>query len=367
VALRYVALGDSYTIGTGVRPPERWPDQLCVTLGDEPGLDLVANLGVNGYTSADLIRHELPALEALAPEFASVLIGVNDVVQGVPTATYEANVAVILDTLLERLAADRLIAVAIPDYTVTPAGAEFGDPRQRHAAIVAANAGMAFGLWVEPERVALDDALQAVLQRLHGHFFFAQGGLAGPIMTFTGLWGPPFLKARFAIPSTTAAAVCSVMIVCWAGASPIFGALSDKIGRRKPLYVAGCLVAAAGWATMFYVTVLPLAAFVAVAALTSAASGSVILGFAYGKESVPVQYLGTVSGAINIGNMIGPTLLQPGIGRILEQNWTGAMANGARVYGVEAFQAAFLLSVGWTLLSCVLSSFTTDTSCKQRG
>lgn len=196
--------------------------------------------------------------------------------------------------------------------------------------------------------------------------FFAQGGLAGPIMTFTGLWGPPFLKARFAIPSTTAAAVCSVMIVCWAGASPIFGALSDKIGRRKPLYVAGCLVSAAGWATMFYVTALPLSVFVGVAALTSIASGSVILGFAYGKESVPVQYLGTVSGAINIGNMIGPTLLQPGIGRILEQHWAGAMANGARVYGVEAFQTAFLLSVGWTLLSCILSSMTTDTACRQR-
>jgi hypothetical protein len=118
---------------------------------------------------------------------------------------------------------------------------------------------------------------------------------------------------------------------------------------------------------MFYVTSLPLSAFVVVAALTSVASGSVILGFAYGKESVPVQYLGTVSGAINIGNMIGPTLLQPGIGRILEQHWTGLSANGARVYGVEAFQAAFLLSVGWTLLSCVLSSLTRDTDCKQRG
>lgn len=197
--------------------------------------------------------------------------------------------------------------------------------------------------------------------------FFAQGGLAGPIMTFTGLWGPPFLKARFAIPSTTAAAVCSVMIVCWAGASPIFGALSDKIGRRKPLYVGGSLVAAAGWATMFYVTSLPLSIFVGVAAITSVASGAVILGFAYGKESVPVQYLGTVSGAINIGNMIGPTLLQPGIGRILEAHWTGAMVNGARVYGVEAFQTAFLLSVGWTLLSCVLSSLTRDTECRQGG
>ena len=207
-------------------------------------------------------------------------------------------------------------------------------------------------------------------QRIFGYrntwlIFFAQGGLAGPIMTFTGLWGPPFLKARFGIPSTTAAAVCSVMIVCWAGASPFFGALSDKIGRRKPLYVAGCVVSAAGWTTMFYVTSLPLSVFIGVAALTSMACGAVILGFAYGKESVPVQYLGTVSGAINIGNMIGPTLLQPGIGRILEMHWTGAMANGARVYGVEAFQIAFLLSVGWTLLACVLSSLTRETACRQ--
>ena len=118
MALRYVALGDSYTIGTGVRPPDRWPDRLCAALGDDPGVELVANLGVNGYTSADLIGRELPALEALAPELVSVLIGVNDVVQGVSSARYEANVVVILDTLLERLPAKRLVAVATPDYTV---------------------------------------------------------------------------------------------------------------------------------------------------------------------------------------------------------------------------------------------------------
>jgi len=143
MSMRYVALGDSYTIGTGVGASDRWPDRLCVALGSDPGLELVANLGVNGYTSADLIRRELPALEALAPELVSVLIGVNDVVQGIPTATYEANVVVILDALLERLPADRLFAVAIPDYTVTPAGAEFGDPRRRYDSIVAANVVMA--------------------------------------------------------------------------------------------------------------------------------------------------------------------------------------------------------------------------------
>jgi acyl-CoA thioesterase I len=142
--VRYVALGDSYTIGTSVRQAERWPDQLVAALGpDEPTLTLVANLGVDGFTSADLIRVELPALDDLAPEFATVLIGVNDVVRGVPIGTYEANVASILGTLRARLAATGIATIAIPDYTVTPAGADYGDPLRQHDAIVAANASMA--------------------------------------------------------------------------------------------------------------------------------------------------------------------------------------------------------------------------------
>lgn len=141
--LRYVALGDSYTIGTSVSAGDRFPDQLVAALGTEPPtLQLVANLGINGYTSDALIREELPALDALAPEFVTVLIGVNDVVQGVPLERYEANVVDILDALLERLPPDRIVVVAIPDYTVTPAGADFGDPILQSASIQAENALM---------------------------------------------------------------------------------------------------------------------------------------------------------------------------------------------------------------------------------
>jgi lysophospholipase L1-like esterase len=142
--LRYVALGDSYTIGTSVAAADRWPDRLVRALaGDPPILELVANLGVNGVTSYDLIRMELPALARLEPEFASVLIGVNDVVQGVPITTYEANVGAILDALRRLLPQDRIVTVAIPDYTVTPAGADYGDPGRQHDGIVAANQVMA--------------------------------------------------------------------------------------------------------------------------------------------------------------------------------------------------------------------------------
>ena len=142
--MRYVALGDSYTIGTSIRPAERWPDQLVRDLGPvEPTLELVANLAVNGYASADLIRTELPALTALEPDFASVLIGVNDVVRHVPLEGYAANLENILAALLARLPADRILTVATPDYTVTPAGADYGDPRRQHDGIVAVNATLA--------------------------------------------------------------------------------------------------------------------------------------------------------------------------------------------------------------------------------
>jgi acyl-CoA thioesterase I len=138
--MRYVALGDSYTIGTSVRRDERFPESL---IRAEPRLELVANLGVDGYTAGDVIRDELPALPGLAPEFLTLLIGVNDVVQGIPGPTYEANVVEIFDVLLAAAPADRIVAVSIPDYTVTPAGADYGDPAAKRASIVEANATMA--------------------------------------------------------------------------------------------------------------------------------------------------------------------------------------------------------------------------------
>jgi acyl-CoA thioesterase I len=141
--LRYVALGDSYTIGTSVGEAERFPNQLVARLAGTVDLELVANLGVNGYSSDQLIERQLPALEELRPDFITLLIGVNDVVRGVPLSRYESNVRLILDDLLARLPADRIVVVAIPDYTRTPAGGSFGDPQQQRAAIAQANALMA--------------------------------------------------------------------------------------------------------------------------------------------------------------------------------------------------------------------------------
>jgi hypothetical protein len=64
--------------------------------------------------------------------------------------------------------------------------------------------------------------------------------------------------------------------------------------------------------------------------------------------------------------MIGPMLLQPAIGQVLERNWAGQMASGARVYDLHAYHAAFALVIGWQILSCLLISTTRETFCKPR-
>jgi len=136
-SLRYVALGDSYTIGTSVAERERWPNQL---VAQERRLELVANLAVNGFTSRDVIEVELLQLDALRPEFVTVLIGVNDVVQGVPAETYRRNVVRVLADAVERVGAHRVIVITTPDYTVTPGGSDYGDPIQQAAGIRENNA-----------------------------------------------------------------------------------------------------------------------------------------------------------------------------------------------------------------------------------
>ncbi len=90
-ALRYIALGDSYTFGDGVRQRDRWSNQLVRILRPELDLDLIANLSSRNTASRDLIEDQLPDLPDLGPQFVSVQVGANDVVFDTPPDAYEAN------------------------------------------------------------------------------------------------------------------------------------------------------------------------------------------------------------------------------------------------------------------------------------
>lgn len=141
-AIRYLPLGDSYTIGQSVAAADRWPNQLVQRLdGKGFKLDIIANPSVTGYTTQDLIDRELPLMPRLRPDFVTVLIGVNDYVQGYPASVFERNLSLILDTLQKPpTKPPRILLVTIPDFGKTPTGAQFGPPASSAAGIKAFNA-----------------------------------------------------------------------------------------------------------------------------------------------------------------------------------------------------------------------------------
>jgi MFS family permease len=192
------------------------------------------------------------------------------------------------------------------------------------------------------------------------------GGIVGCVLTFSGLWGVPFLTTHYGLPATEAAALASALLVAWAIGGPIFGGLSDRIGRRKPLYLIGCASALVAWGFIIYYPNLSVSAMVGLLLTSGFASGSMIISFAFAKESVPSHLAGTVSGITNMGVMMGPTLLQPAVGWVLDRCWQGDLLAGVRIYSLEAYRAAFSLMIAWAALALVLLFFTKETDCRQR-
>ena len=189
-------------------------------------------------------------------------------------------------------------------------------------------------------------------------------GVAGSVLTFAGLWGVPYLKQVHGLETKTAAMITSALLIAWALGGPILGSLSERMGRRKPLYVITTVIALIGWGIVIYLP-LPLWALVGVLIVSGFACGNLIIGFAFAKESVPVRLMGTASGVCNMGPLMGGMFLQPGVGWILDRHWLGNAVGGARVYDAAAYQAGFTLIFAAIALSLVLIVFARETHCRQ--
>ena len=164
--------------------------------------------------------------------------------------------------------------------------------------------------------------------------------------------------------SVAAAAMTSAHLIAWAVAGPLFGWFSDRLGVRKPLFIIGCAMSLLGWSALVFIHPLPLYGLISLLLVTGFSSGCMIISFAFVKESVPASLSGTATGVVNMGVMSGPMVLQPLVGWMLDLRWSGQLADGARLYGLDAYQAGFSLMIAWTVLAVILLCFTRETRCR---
>ena len=103
-------------------------------------MELVSNPSRTGWTTAEAIVHELPLFRAARPDFATLMIGVNDWVQGVAPAHFRLRLSHLMNEMLVVLPNDkRLLVVNIPDFSVTPDGSKYARGRDISAGLTGFN------------------------------------------------------------------------------------------------------------------------------------------------------------------------------------------------------------------------------------
>ncbi|MFK7774776.1 MAG: SGNH/GDSL hydrolase family protein [Saprospiraceae bacterium] len=122
---KYLALGDSYTIGQSVAVADRYPIQLETQLqSDSINIDTTIIIAKTGWTTTDL-KNAITATDLVDTfDLVSLLIGVNNQYQGKSIEEYEIEFAQLLQTSIDFAGGkkENVFVVSIPDYAYTPFG-----------------------------------------------------------------------------------------------------------------------------------------------------------------------------------------------------------------------------------------------------
>lgn len=127
--LKYLALGDSYTIGESVAEADRWPVQLAKALAQK-GIPVAPPqiIATTGWRTDNLKNGIAIAQLKGTYDLVSLLIGVNNQYQGKPADQYAIEYEDLLTTAIQLAGGkkENVFVVSIPDYGYTP----FGKPKQ---------------------------------------------------------------------------------------------------------------------------------------------------------------------------------------------------------------------------------------------
>ncbi len=122
-SLRYLALGDSYTIGESIDPSLRYPVQIADSLEDRGyHIQPPEIIAVTGWTTSDL-KAGMKAANPQGPyDLVSLLIGVNNQYRGMDINIYRTEFTQLIDQSIYLAGNDtgRVIVLSIPDWGVTP-------------------------------------------------------------------------------------------------------------------------------------------------------------------------------------------------------------------------------------------------------
>jgi MFS family permease len=182
-----------------------------------------------------------------------------------------------------------------------------------------------------------------------------------PTTIFDMIWGVRYLQDAHEFTYADAVLRSALVPFGWIIGCPLLGAISDRIGRRRPVIVAGAVVLFACLAWILYGDPDVLPPYI-VALIAGIGSGAAMIPYTVIKEANPPQYGGTATGVINFLNFTFSALLGPVFGALLV-----SVSRGAGKFTHEHYQAAFEPLLYGVALAIVLTLLLKETGPAKRA
>ncbi|CEG57350.1 MFS transporter [Legionella fallonii] len=172
------------------------------------------------------------------------------------------------------------------------------------------------------------------------------------ITVFAALWAVPFLQLKLDC-TLKAASILTSMTLLGAGLScPIYGQLSIRLTKRKPLIHFSCLSTAVLLLITLYLPTHNQLLIGFLLFIIGLCCGAYMLAYSISNELAPAESLSTCTGFTNTLAMLSAPLLQPLVGYLLDY-----FSNTPGVYTLTDYQSALLLIPVLLVVASLLTQY----------
>jgi MFS family permease len=218
---------------------------------------------------------------------------------------------------------------------------------------------------VSPD-ITLVNSLKRIFKNPQAWWLSTFSGFAfAPVMVFGGLWGVAFISQTYHLNQNISAQTVSLIFIGFAVGAPVFGWFSDWIGRRNIVMFWGTLVALISISVVIYAPGISHLFLIFFLFLFGFAISSFLLCFTMIREiNLPIL-AATAIGFMNAFDALFGAFSDPLTGKFLDMGWDGHLVEGARVFSINAYKAAFLAIPAYLIISLALLWRIKETYCKQ--
>ncbi|HSD43770.1 MAG TPA: MFS transporter [Burkholderiales bacterium] len=189
--------------------------------------------------------------------------------------------------------------------------------------------------------------------------FLANFGAGASFMSFATLWAVPYLVDVHGMTRTVAANHVTVVLGVFAVGGLVIGTLSDRMRRRKPLYAGGAAMLFAAWVPFLAGWPLGGAVIYVLFGMMGLAAAGITLSWACCKEVNAPQYAGIATGVVNMAIFLGPAVMQPVVGWVLDLSRSAGAR--AATHTPDEWHRALIVLAGLALFGFAAALFVRET------